>query len=476
MNFLEDASLVARHLDHYLTQSQTRKKNVIRQQTIAQIHGTLDLAGHIEKGDLSGEKLNIFLKNYLEQTTQIHHPGFFAHQVGAPHPTGALGSLVDGFTNNAMAIYEMGPGAAAIEFFMVNLVLSKIGWGPMPTLIEDRLGHDHGGGVLTHGGSLANLTALLVARNRLDKGIRDNGNPSDLTLMVPDSSHYSVAKAAGIIGIGEKNLIHLETNATGQVRPDRLEAAHDRAVKSGKRIVALVANACSTGTGLYDPIDEMADFCREKGLWFHVDGAHGACVLFSDRYRNRLKGIAKADSLILDAHKMLRTPTVCAALMVREARHLDLVFEQKASYLFHDKTQPGFDFIQQTVECTKAGLGLKFFLTMAAMGKKGMADYIDQTFDLAALAYDHISQQPDFECPCPPQSNILCFRYDAPDEVQLKIRDMLIEEGQFYISSTEINSQRYLRIVIISPHTIPADIKALVKAVRNAGQYFKKKL
>ena len=471
MNFLEDASIVARHLDRYLTQAQNREKKVIHQQTIARIHDTLDLAGHIEKGDLSGEKLALFLSDYLEQTTQIHHPGFFAHQVGVPHPTGALGSLVDGFTNNAMAIYEMGPGAAAIEFFMVNLILSKIGWGPMPTRIEDRLGHDHGGGVLTHGGSLANLTALLVARNCLDKEIRDNGNPSDLTLMVPRSSHYSVAKAAGIIGIGEKNLIFLETNATGQVRPDRLEAAHDRAVRKGKRVVALVANACSTGTGLYDPIDEIADFCREKGLWFHVDGAHGACVLFSDRYRHCLKGIAKADSLILDAHKMLRTPTVCAALMVREARHLDLVFEQKASYLFHDKAQPGFDFIQQTVECTKAGLGLKFFLTMAAMGKKGMADYIDQTFYLAALAYDHIRQQPDFECPCPPQSNILCFRYDAPDEDQLKIRDRLIEEGQFYISSTEINGQRYLRIVIISPHTVMADITALVKAVRNAGQH-----
>lgn len=473
MTFLKDAAIVSQSLDRYLTRAKTGETKVIQQQTIENIHQTLNLAAHIEKGDLTGEKLTAFLSDYLDQTTQIHHPGFFAHQVGAPHPTGALGSLVDGFTNNAMAIYEMGPGAAAIEFFMVNLILSKIGWAPMPFCIEDRLQTPHGGGVLTHGGSLANLTALLVARNCLDKDIRDNGSPSDLTLMVPQSSHYSVAKAAGIIGIGEKNLVLMETDAMGQVRPDRLEAAHARALIQGKRITALVANACSTGTGLYDPIDEIADFCKEKGIWFHVDGAHGACALFSGKYQNRLKGVAKADSLILDAHKMLRTPTVCAALMVKEAKHLDLVFEQKASYLFHDKAQPGFDFIQQTVECTKAGLGLKFFLTMAAMGEKGMAAYIDQTFDLAKSAHDHINAQKDFHCPCPPQSNILCFRFHAPDAHQLKIRDILIEQGTFYISSTEINGQRYLRIVIISPFTGLEDIKILVKAVRDAGQDLK---
>ena len=138
MTFLKDAAIVAKGLDRYLTRAKTGKTKVIQQQTIEDIHTTLNLAAHIKKGDLTGEKLTTFLSDYLDQTTQIHHPGFFAHQVGAPHPTGALGSLVDGFTNNAMAIYEMGPGAAAIEFFMVNLILSKIGWGAMPTCIEDR--------------------------------------------------------------------------------------------------------------------------------------------------------------------------------------------------------------------------------------------------------------------------------------------------------------------------------------------------
>ncbi|MBA7590198.1 Tryptophan decarboxylase [subsurface metagenome] len=278
--------------------------------------------------------------------------------------------MIDGFTNNAMAIYGMGPAAAAIEFFMINYLLEKIGWEPMPTNIEKRLTFHHSGGVLTHGGSLANMTALLTAGNHLDTSIREEGNPSDLVILAPETSHYSIAKAAGIIGIGENNVIRLETDPHGRVMVSKLSHAYRNAVNKGKRIIALVANACSTGTGLYDPIDEIADFCNEMGIWFHVDGAHGGSVLFSNKHKANLHGIHKADSMIIDAHKMLRTPTICAALLVKDAAALDHTFEHKASYIFHEKKQPGFDFIGQVIECTKAGLGLKYYMTLAAIGEK----------------------------------------------------------------------------------------------------------
>jgi len=466
MNFTQDAGTVIEKLDQYLAQGKGKTKKVINQIAIDDIHDKLCLQDHIEKGDLSGETLSDFLSDYLDHATRLHHPGFFAHQVGAPHPSGALGSLIDGFTNNAMAIYEMGPSAAAIEFFIINLILSKIGWEKMPTRIEERLGNAHGAGVLTHGGSLANMTALLVAQNHTDKTVREHGTPGDLTVLVPESSHYSVAKAAGIIGMGEKNVTLLDTDRFGTVIPDRLEKTYQNVVDSGKRIAVLVANACSTGTGLYDPIDEIADFCTQKSIWFHVDGAHGACALFSKKHSHRFKGLKKADSLILDAHKMLRTPTVCAALLVKDAKALDHVFEHTASYLFHDKKQPGFDFIHQTIECTKAGLALRFYMVLGAMGEKGLEQYVDRQFDLASQAHDYIRQQDDFECPVPPQSNILCFRYDASDEKQLTIRDQLIEQGEFYISATNLDEKRYLRIVVMSPYTTIQDIKTLIKTIR----------
>ena len=466
MGFYEDGKTVLSHLDRYHRQSVRNEKKVIRQRSIRDIHERLDLRAHLKNGDLYGERLAGFLEAYLDNTTRLHHPGYLAHQVGVPHPTGALGSLIDGFTNNPMAIYEMGPGAAAIEFFMVNYLLETVGWKPMPADIGQRLAFSHGGGVLTHGGSLANLTALLAARNRLDGTIRETGNPSDLTILAPTSSHYSIAKVAGMIGIGENNVVHLATDGNGRVKTSGLETAFRRAVDRDKRVAALVANACSTGTGLYDPLDEIADFCTEKGIWFHVDGAHGAGALFSERYRPFLKGVHKADSLIVDAHKMLRTPTLCAALLVRDAAALDHTFEHRASYIFHEKKQPGFDFIQQTIECTKAGLGLKFFMALAAMGEKGMQGYIDGTYDLALQVFDYLKAQPDFEVPCRPESNILCFRLNGPDDAQIAVRDRLIQEGRFYLSSTELNGRRYLRMVLINPDTALEDIQELIVSIR----------
>lgn len=468
MNFIENAHAVIKHLNRYYTDCHQKKEPAIRQQAIDTIHEELNLERLIRTGGLEGDHLERFLKSYLTNTTRLHHPGYMAHQVGIPHPTGALGSLIDGFTNNAMAIYEMGPAAAAVEFFMINYLLKKVGWTPMPTRIEDRLTFAHAAGVLTHGGSLANMTALLAARNHLDKTIRENGVSRDLVVLAPQASHYSIAKACGVIGIGENNVLPLQTDPCGRVVLEQVRPAIQAAKAHGKRIVALTVNACSTGTGLYDPIDEIADICREENIWFHIDGAHGASAIFSQKYRNRLKGIEKADSLIIDAHKMLRTPTVCAALLVKNGYHLDHTFEHNASYLFHEKKQPGFDFIGQVIECTKSGMGLKFFMAFAAMGEEKMTAYIDNCCDLAVQAHDFIVSQPDFSVPCRPESNILCFRTDGPDSEQIAIRDRLIDSGRFYISSTELDGRRYLRIVIINPETDMTDIRSLIAAIRES--------
>lgn len=470
MNLFENGKTVLSSLNAYYNESVRMEKKVIRQQGIKTLHESLNLASHIEKGDLTGDGLEKFLNTYLDNTTRLHHPGYLAHQVGIPNPSGALGSLIDGFTNNAMSIYEMGPAAAAIEFFMINYLLLKTGWPPMPEQLENRFTHPHGAGILTHGGSLANMTALLTARNHLDQNLRENGAAPDIVLFAPESSHYSIAKAAGIIGIGEKRVLPLETDKNGRVKISGLERAYRAARDQEKRIAALVANACSTGTGLYDPIDGIADFCAEKGIWFHVDAAHGGAALFSRARRDLIKGIEKADSLIIDAHKMLRTPTVCAALLVKRAVSLDQTFQSKAEYLFHEKKNPGFDFLSQGMECTKAGLGLRFFMTLAGLGEKNLEAYIDASCDLALEAYAYISAQPDFEVPVRPESNILCFRVKAGSDVQIHVRDRLIEEGSFYLSSTELSGLRYLRAVFMNPETTLGHVKELIKSIRDIRQ------
>jgi len=218
--------------------------------------------------------------------------------------------------------------------------------------------------------------------------------------------------------------------------------------------------------GQYDPVREIAQFCRAEGLWLHVDGAHGASALVSARLRPLLDGVELADSLVWDAHKMLRTPTLCAAVLVRDGQTLDQAFQQEASYLFHEKEQPGFDFIHRTVECTKAGLGLRLFMVLAALGEAGLARYVERQYDLAVEAHAYLEQQPDFETAVKPQANIVCFRAHGSDELQLRLRDQLICDGDFYISTTDFNGRRYLRLTFMNPDTTLEDVRRLVAALR----------
>ena len=213
--------------------------------------------------------------------------------------------------------------------------------------------------------------------HRLGQGCR-----GDLALIASADCHYSVARAAGILGIGEESVYALAVDSAGGAIPAEIGGAIERARADGKRPFALVANACSTATGAFDPLRKIAGICQDHGLWLHIDGAHGASALLSHRHRWRLDGVEMADSLTWDAHKLLCTPGLCTALPVRDAAALDTAFHQDASYLFHSKQRPGFDFVHRTVECTKAALGLRLFAVLAALGQNGIADYIDRQFEL----------------------------------------------------------------------------------------------
>jgi L-2,4-diaminobutyrate decarboxylase len=477
LNFESDAKIVVEALKNYYEISVSGKEKVITQPFMSDIVEDLNLEGFIHEGGLTEKALSTFLDRYLAMTTRLHHPGYMAHQVAVPHFTGGLAAMVDGFTNNAMAIYEMGPAAAAIEAFVINWMLKKIGWSPAPYPSPAKKNPEknppspkiYGGGVLTHGGSLANLTALIAARSRLVPDVWAKGNPPDLALLAPAGSHYSIARAAGVLGVGGQALYPMPVDPRGVVIPDRLPETLNKLRKDGKRPVALIANACSTAVGLYDPLSEIGDFCRAENIWFHVDGAHGASALVSPKHHRLLTGAVKADSLVWDTHKLLRTPTLCAAVLVKNARTLDTAFYQEASYLFHEKDQPGFDFIHRTVECTKAGLGLRFYTVLASLGEKRLAAYIDDRFDLAVQAWEYLSSQPDFECAVRPESNIVCFRLRGSDSLQLSVRDRILAEGNFYISSTEFGGKRWLRLALMNPDTGTEDVKILTEHIRKAA-------
>ena len=263
MNFESDASTIITVLNNFKEESVSQTKPVINQAPLNQVINELGLANFVKEGNLTSNNIERFVKKYLSFTTRLHHPSYLAHQATVPHYIGALGSLIDGFTNNGMSIYEMGPAAASVEYFMVNWLLEKVGWIPSPTDLE-KLNSDHkfGGGALTHGGSNANLTALIAARSRIAPETWKMGSPKDLAILAPAGCHYSVQRAAGILGIGQNSLYLLDVDDNGAIIPDKIDTVYQQAISDKKRIMALVANSCSTAVGVFDPLDEIADFCE----------------------------------------------------------------------------------------------------------------------------------------------------------------------------------------------------------------------
>jgi L-2,4-diaminobutyrate decarboxylase len=162
---------------------------------------------------------------------------------------------------------------------------------------------------------------------------------------------------------------------------------------------------------------------------------------------------------------MMRTSSVCAAVLVPDHRTLDTAFNQEASYLFHDKEQPGFDFIQRTVECTKSALGLRFYLVLAALGEAGLARYVERQYQLAQRAYEYLEGLDGVETPVAPESNILCFRVPGSDAHQLELRKRILAEGDFYVTSTRFANTRYLRLVFMNPNTTLDDVARLMRRI-----------
>lgn len=399
-------------------------------------------------------------KKFLDQSNHLHHPKYIGHQVVPPLPMAALSDLLAVFSNNGMAIYEMGPAATAIERNVIEWLLGFLDWD------------ENANGLITSGGSLGNLTALLAARQAVKEyDVWESGVRGDLAVMVSSESHYSVDRSVKIMGLGDSGVIKLPVR-NHKIRVDSLPRMLEQANSEGKKVMALVGNACSTSTGIYDHNDEMADFCQENRIWFHVDGAHGGAAILSDKYRYLTKGIERADSIVIDFHKMMLTPALSTAVLFKDGKRSYESFAQKASYLLDKNGEiPWYDGAGRTIECTKKAMGLKVYMMIKTYGNQLFSSYIEKTYDLAHEFEAYINTLDDFELGAKPESNIVCFRLVSPngdsDKQIAGIREKIIRDGEYYIVQTVIDGNVYFRITIMNPFTDMNVLKRLIEKIRS---------
>ena len=413
------------------------------------------------------------LAQIIRQSIHLHHPGYVGHQVPPALPVAALGDLISSVLNNSVAVYEMAQAGTQIERQVIRWLCASIGWGE---------GSD---GVLTSGGSLGNLTALLAARNLATQGTAwrqglHRGPP--LTLLVSDQAHYSLARAAGVLGLGQESVVAIPTDSRFRANLPSLAQLYRQTEQEGKTVIAIVASAGTTATGSFDPLREMGEFCREKGVWFHIDGAHGASALYSEKYRSLTEGIELASSLVWDMHKMLFTPSLITAVLFRHREDNYAAFSQEASYLFARRPEEAeFDVALRTLECTKRTMGIKLWLALRVHGAKTIGEMITKTFDLAREFAALLKAQPDFELATEPASNILCFRHvpaalkglenasEKLDAHQLQLRKKVVASGKYFLVQTVLRNTVYLRTTLMNPRTTIGDLEGMIRAIRDVS-------
>jgi L-2,4-diaminobutyrate decarboxylase len=274
------------------------------------------------------------------------------------------------------------------------------------------------------------------------------------------------------MGLGSRSVVPIPADGRFRMRVDELEKALRVARTEDRSILAVVASAGSTATGAIDPLEAIADLCAEYGVWFHVDGAHSGAMVVSDKLRPRLKGIERADSVIIDAHKMLLMPALATLVLFREGRRSFETFSQQANYLFagQDPSATWYDLAQRTLECTKRSLGLQVYGSLQAYGTDYFARYIEQMFDLGQAFGRLVAARPHWELATEPEGNIVCFRYAPPtladaDAFQARVRAAIVKEGSYYLVQTVLRGLTYLRVTIINPRTTLGDLEALLVRV-----------
>lgn len=441
---------------------------IVRELTASQAHGvqkTIDRLPPEEQlsfwqQEFSTDKpaqLIDLAEKFLTHSINFHSKGYVGHQVAVTLPVTVLTSALIAYMNNCTTVYELGMAGNAMEKVVITHLAQKFGYTAGAT------------GFVASGGSMGNLTALVTARTSCGVG---EENYSKLAVMVSGEAHYSVERAARIMGIPSKNILKVPVGEDYAIRPELLEEIYQKAISEGKIVFCVVGCACTTSVGAFDDLNAIADFAEKHQIWFHVDGAHGGAVIFSEKYRHLIDGIERSDSLIVDFHKMMMTPPLSTAVIYNSRHKKVSEFSPNAAYLWRDQlSEEWWNSAKHTLECTKPITVLHTYAIMRLYGDEIYRQNVNTLFDLGKKFAELVKSQENMELALEPRSNIVCFRYVSkgadPDAVNRKIADKLLEDGTYYVVSTTVDGKFFLRITLMNPLTGQNELKDLLHKIQD---------
>jgi aromatic-L-amino-acid decarboxylase len=399
------------------------------------------------------------------------HPRFFGYVASPSTPIGAYADLIASALNANITCWRSGPAGTEIEQLVVRWLGSLIRYD------------DNAKGLLTSGGSMANMIALLIASRHkggveaAHKGLWNAGVP--MTIYASAEVHMSIAKAADILGFGRDQVRVVDCDERQRMRVDRLRQRIEEDLRVGLRPFCVVASAGTVNTGVVDPLAEIANIAAEFNLWFHVDGAYGAPGVLDQRKAKLFAGLERADSVSLDPHKWLFVPVDAGCLLFRDSVAAASAFStEDADYIkVHGLTEDAaFAYWDYGVELSRRFRALKVWLTLGYYGARRIAEIVSENNSLAAYFGELVSQAEDFELLAPPELSICCFRYVPPDaregeldQLNERIMAAVQKGGRAYLSNATVNGKFALRACITNFRTTRADIEETLAAVREAA-------
>jgi glutamate/tyrosine decarboxylase-like PLP-dependent enzyme len=367
----------------------------------------------------------------------------------------ALGDFLADVSNKYAGFASAAPGAVRLENACVRWLADVIGYPA------------DAAGALTSGGSIANLSAIVAARDALDP---DGGG----TVYVAPTAHHCVDKALKIAGRGHAPRRMLALDANHRIALDSLEAALEQDRRDGVRPWLVVASAGTVDTGSVDPLEGIAELCARHGAWFHVDGAYGGLFMLCAEGREVLGGIERADTLAVDPHKTLFLPYGTGAVLARDGRTLRASFSATADYLTPFAALEDVSPADLSPELTRHFRALRLWLPIQLAGLDAFRAAQSEKIGLARYMHARLTELPGWETAAPPDLSVFAFRYRPAggdvDTFNERLTKRLQDEGRVFLSSTRIYGRVHLRAAIGSFRTHLAHVDEAIDALRHAAQ------
>ena len=398
--------------------------------------------------------LSRVFSDVLPHAARTDHPGYLAFVPSFTTWPAALAELTAAAANLYCGAWLESAGAAQVELEVIDWFRQWLGL-PAGTA-----------GVIVTGGSAANLTALLVAREAV-------GGPSPAAVVyVSDQAHSSLARTARVMGLTPEQVRVLPTDGRWRLQPDTVAAAIKADRAAGRVPFALCASAGSTNTGAIDPLADLADVCATEGLWLHVDAAYGGFAALTGKGRRELSGIERADSVTLDPHKWLYQPMECGCVLIRDGGRLEGTFTIHPDYLDDDATSEAgeVNFADRGLQLSRGFRALKVWMSVQSFGLAAFRACIERNLELAEYAESLVRSRSGLTLMAPATLGIICFRREWPgsDEAETERRGIglaaeLERAGTALVSTTRLAGRHAIRLCILNPTTSQEHVRAVIE-------------